>query len=312
MTWETFLDVLLDVAKDSAITFAAVLLISIIVSFFEDKLSKTVSTKNKLSPLIGASIGLIPQCGFSIVASDMYRKRSITMGTLVAVFIACSDEAIPIMIQNVSTNPKATLMILPLIGIKLVLGFIVGFFLDLFFGKKIAEVQKKAIEIRASRPQKIQFVGEANKSCCAPSVPLIAKKEDTKVKKHLVRPLLASLKILAYVVGINFVLSMIIALIGEDNLSAFLNASKWVSPIFSTMIGYIPNCASSIVITQLYVDGSISFGAALSGLIVNAGIGLLFMFKDRKKWRESLIIFGVLTFVALLAGYVAIIIETLI
>ena len=302
------LDVLLDVVKDSLITFAIILIINIIVSFFENKLSNKINKSNKLSPLIGAGIGLIPQCGFSVVASDLYLKRRISMGTVIAVFIACSDEALPIMLAN----PSKVIMILPLLLIKLVVGFIVGFSFDMIFSSKIEKMQAKTLSLRPSKPQKISFSSQVQPDTCCTKNSIDFKKTDTKKENfnlHFVKPLLHSLKILAYVFGINLVLSFIIYFIGEDTISSFLITNKFVTPIISVLIGLIPNCASSIILTELYVSNAITFSASVAGLICNAGLGLIFILKDKKRWKEGLIIIGSVIIVGLVVGYLSLLIE---
>ena len=130
---EVFLDALIDSLKVLAVIFV----FNFIFTFFEKRIAKKINNKSKLNPLLGALFGLVPECGFSVVASDLYLKNHITMGTLVAVFIACSDEALPIFLSN----PSKIIMILPLLAIKFVVGFIIGFLVDVFLTK-----DKKAIE----------------------------------------------------------------------------------------------------------------------------------------------------------------------
>ena len=125
------LEVLLDALKDSFLAFTIILLFNILISFIEGKLASKVNKNNKLSPLLGSLIGLIPQCGFSIVATNLYTKSHITMGTLIAVYIACSDEALPLMLSE----PSKIYMVLPLLLIKLVIGFTFGYLIDVIFHK---------------------------------------------------------------------------------------------------------------------------------------------------------------------------------
>lgn len=298
MWWEVILDAL----KDSAITFAVIFVLNFLISLVEDKLAHVFIKNQKVSPLIGAAVGLVPQCGFPVVASDMYQKKHITMGTLIAVFIACSDEALPIMLSNINTI-KSTI---PLIIIKFVLGFVVGYLVDLIYTKNTKEV-KEEVTKRNIKDEQDSHIG-----CCHHEIEGEEKHNHNKkswVHNHLLHPLLHSLKLFAYILGINLVFGFIIFFVGEDTISNFLHANVWLTPLFSTLVGMIPNCASSVIITQMYIDQSIYFGAALAGLIINAGLGTLVLFKNVKNWKNNLIIISILLFVALCAGYITIAIQ---
>ena len=129
MTWELFFDILLDALKDSGIVFAFVFLFHVILSFIETPVSNFLVRRKKTSPIFGALFGLVPQCGTSVIAADLYIKRYITIGTVIAVFLSCSDEALIVLLE--AWNEK-TLMIFPLIGLKLLTGIVVGLLIDLF------------------------------------------------------------------------------------------------------------------------------------------------------------------------------------
>ncbi len=261
----------------------------VIISFCETWISKQLERSRGLSPLLGSLFGLIPQCGFSVVASDLYLKDRISMGTLIAVFIACSDEALPIFLSNPSTALDA----LPLLGIKFVLGFVVGYAVDLIYRPKRKEIPQEEIQKENQ---------EVHIGCCKHE---IDDENESKMHKHLVHPLIHSLKIFGYVLAVNIIFSLVLHYIGEDNLNAFLTQNKYLSPLYSTIIGLIPNCVSSVIISELFINGSISFGAALSGLIVNAGLGMLILLKDRKAVKKTLAVFLITFSVAIIAGYVA-------
>lgn len=285
---------------DSLKVLAVVIVLNIIISFFEGKLANKINENNRFSTLIGASIGLIPQCGFSIVASDMYQKKRITLGTLIAVFIATSDEALPIILSS----QDKILTIIPLIIVKLVMGFIVGSIVDLVID-------------RINRPNSfdealINTEEVIHKGCCSHTIEEHGDKKKTFIKDHFIHPILHSFKIFIYVFIINLIFGTLVHFIGEDTISNFLMTYKYLTPVISSLIGLIPNCASSVIITNLYVQGSITFGAAISGLITNAGLGLAFLFKNKKNIRINLIIIGILIITGLLCGYISIIIENLI
>jgi len=288
--WEILKDALLDAIKDSAITFAVIFVVYIIISFVETKLSALLEKRNKFSPLIGAAVGSIPQCGLVVVATDMYNKHHITMGTLIAVFIACSDEAVPIILSNFD---KA-LYALPLLAIKLVYGFIIGFVVDVIFSKAKEHVHEHVHECDKEND-------EIHLGCCGHTIE--RKDENDAIHAHVLHPLIHSAKILIYIFSVNFILNVIIGYIGEDTLANFIQSSKYLSPLFATFVGLIPNCASSVVLTELYLFNGLSFGACLAGLCINAGLGIMFLFKKKDHLKENLIILGILFASSLLIGY---------
>ena len=277
-------DVVLDALKDSAITLGVVFLFYFLLSFCEAWLSEKLEKAKKASPLLGAGLGLIPQCGTSVVAADLYLKERISMGTLIAVFIACSDEALPIIASNLNRG----WMVFPLLGVKFVLGAAVGFLTDLI-------IRRTAKPLGEDEGEKIHI------GCCGHE---IEEGEENGWHKHLFHPLFHSLKIFLYVFAVNIAFGLIIYYVGEDNFAAFLKGNRYLAPLYSTLIGIIPNCASSVIIAELYTMGNLSFGAALSGLVVNAGLGMVVLLKDHKAWKNTLTIFLITFFVALLAGYV--------
>lgn len=281
-------DVLLDALLDSLKVFAVVLAFNILISFIENWLAKKIEKNKKISPILGAAFGLIPQCGFSVVASDLYIKEHITMGTLVAVFIACSDESLPIIISNFNE----AYMALPLLGIKFVLGFAIGYLVDV-----IVRERKHVNE----HLDHCEHEEEIHVGCCHHH---IEDEEESKVHKHLLHPLIHSLKVLLYVFIINIIFGTIIYFVGEEQLSNFLMSNRYVAPLFATIIGLIPNCASSVILTELFIKHSISFGACLSGLIINAGLGTIVLFKNKDFVKKGLIIISILFIVSIVSGYV--------
>ena len=283
------LDLLLDAVLDSLKVLGFSFLIYFILSFFEDKISHMLEHHKKTSPIIGACAGLIPQCGISVVASDLYIKQHITIGTLFAVFFACSDEALPILISDFS---KA-LYVIPLLLLKVVFGFSFGYLLDLVIKSKNDnnDIDDDSIHI----------------GCCHHEI----DHESSKIKVHLVHPLLHSLKIFAYVFIVNVVFSLIIYFIGENNIINFLSANKYLTPILSAIIGIIPNCASSVLLCEVFIAGGIPFGGLFTGLCMNAGLGLVYLLKNKKSWKSVLILEGYLLLTSISLGYIIILVMNL-
>jgi hypothetical protein len=212
------------------------------------------------------------------------------MGTLIAIFIACSDEALPILFGNFTGS---WYMAFFLIGIKIVGGCLSGMLVDLIYRKGDAEVTEH-LEI---------CEGEAgiHHGCCGHQI-----EEDAKANpwhEHLVHPLVHSLKIFAYAFVISFLFGCLVLWIGPDNLSSFLTANYYFAPLYATVIGLIPNCASSVLISDLYLKGALPFGALVAGLSVNAGLGPLYLFKNKKTMAKGLAIEGLLIVFGLALGY---------
>ena len=279
MTWELFLEILLDSLKDSILIFAFVFLFHVILSFIETPVSNFLIKRKKTSPIFGSLFGLIPQCGTSVVAADLYVKKYITVGTLIAVFLSCSDEALIVLISDWSTK---SLAVFPLMGFKLVAGITFGLLIDLI--------------IRHQHVEDVNHV-EEEKECHT------HHHENTPAHAHLIHPLIHSLKILAYVFIINLALGLLIGWVGQDAFNNFMVANKYLAPLFTSIIGLIPNCASSVFVSELYLSGTLSFGALLAGLLVNSGLGIMILFKEYKSLKKTFIIMGVCFAIAVILGY---------
>lgn len=287
------LHIVLHSLDESLKVFLVALVLYFIISFVEERIAKVLGKKNRFSPVIASALGLIPQCGFSIVASDLYVKRHITMGTLIALFLACSDEALPILLSQ--TSKDNFLSIVLILGLKFVIGFITGYAVDFFLTRNKHEVHEHLEHCHES------FEEEVHIGCC--SHPIEGGDEHSKVYKHLIHPLLHSLKIFAYVLGITLLFNTAIHFIGKDKIADFLQTNKYLAPLFASLIGVIPNCAASVVITNVYLLGGLSFGACISGLCMNAGLGLVFLFKKKTNIKNTMTILGIMFGVSLFVGY---------
>ena len=232
----------------------------------------------KTATLFGSLFGLIPQCGTSVLGADIYLKRYITIGTLIAIFLSCSDEAIIVMLSRMN---EKTIIVLPLIASKFVIGFVVGLLVDLIY-----------------RKQKINEEYHEDHQCHQ------HHEENTNLHRFLIHPLIHSLEIFVYVFLINVGLGLIIAGVGEENFSNFLTTNRYLAPLFASIIGLIPNCASSILISELYMTNSLSFGALLAGLLVNSGLGMMILLKSKNTFKETLLIIGICFVTAILSGYI--------
>lgn len=317
---ETILDALLDSLKILPILFLAYVLIEIV----ELKTSKTIEhsklLKGKYSPLVGASAGLIPQCGFSVIATDLYSKRKISVGTLLALYIATSDEAVPILLSY----PDQYKNLFIILAVKFVLALVVGYGAQFvlkyvykpkpeFVGYlKTNNTKSYSINSQQSKVEHNYFVGDVvleqpdtdmhHKGCCGHHI----EKEDDKhsVWDFIYHPILHSLKVFGFILIVNIVFGIIIYFVGANNIANTLNAVKWIQPFIAGLVGLIPNCASSVIITNLFAMGGLSLGACISGLIANAGIGLAVLVKQNPNRKHTISIILTLYLISVITGLI--------
>ena len=210
---------------------------------------------------MGGTLGVLPQCGFSAAASSLYTGRVITVGTLLAIYLSTSDEMLPILISQ--SVPVST--IAKILGAKVLIAVISGFFAEWIYVKALGRTEKK---------MDIHAVCEEEKCHCEDGIFLSACKH--------------TLRIFCYIFLISFVLTGAVEVIGEDALARVFTAVPIVGEAAAALIGLIPNCASSVVITELYLDGIINSGAMMSGLLVNAGVGILVLFRLNRDRKQNL------------------------
>jgi len=302
---EEFLHILLhsliDTAKLLPVLFVVYFLIELLEYKNIFKFEKSKLLKGKSSPVMGALFGSVPQCGFSVISSELYSKRKISIGALIAVFVATSDEALPLMISNYKAIPSLLL----LLAVKIVMAIIIGYLAMLLYSKvfKFEKIENKSLEnnkenhCEKEQPDEHKDEHEEHlHACCHHDL------QDEKFDwKH---PLIHCLKITLYIFIFNVVFGMIVELVGEDNLISFLGTNHFLQPLLAVIIGLIPNCVSSVVITELYLAGGLTFGSIVAGLSVNAGIGLIVLFKENKNKKENLFIVLSLIIPSLVFGYI--------
>ena len=307
--WETILDAFIDSIKILPIILVVYFLIEFLEYKNALKFEHSKLLKGKASPVMGALFGCIPQCGFSVVTTDLYSKKVVSIGALIAVYLATSDEALPIMLAE----PSHILDLLLLIGSKLVLGIGIGY-LAMFLHSKLFK-NNKAILAESKNQATIKTVNkekedahshnhenenEENSSsgtagCCHHNI-------DAK-KFEWVHPLVHCLKIFSYILVVNLALGILIYFVGEENFFNFLQSNNAFQPILAVLVGLIPNCSASVFITELYLAGGLSFGSILAGLCVNSGIAIILLLKQNKNWKENLFIFCMLIIPSLAVGY---------
>lgn len=270
---DILLDALLDGIKILPFLFLVYLLIAYLEEHTDNKLYHKLTNGKWLGPIIGSTLGCLPQCGFSVVGANLYSKGLVTLGTLLAIFISTSDEAIPILVAH----PGMMKTVGSVLGLKVLIAMVMGLVTDLTFkGWSKSSVQRVQVENTES------VKCGCSHGCC--------QTQGNTLKNAL----LHTLKVFGYIVVINLILNGIIESIGEEYLSQFLLTESIWQPALAALIGLIPNCAASIVLTEMYVAGSLSIGALIAGLCTGAGVGLIMLFKANKNFKENLKIVGVL------------------
>lgn len=267
------LDTLLDTVKLVPFLFVAFLIIEYVEHKLGSKTENVIKKSGKYSPLLGSLLGLIPQCGFSVVATNLYITRIISLGTLIAIYLSTSDEMLPIMISH---NVDIKIIILILLC-KFVIAFIFGYLIDFIFRKKRSD-------------DKIYDICHDEHCGCEES--------DNLFKSSLIH----TIKTVIYLLIITFIINLLFTYVGEQYLSNLLYKNRLIGPLIASLIGLIPNCGASIMITELYLSNTISFASTLSGLLTSSGVALLVLFKSNKNFKENLSILATLYFIGVIVG----------
>lgn len=298
------LDIISDCLSDSLKMLPLIFLTYVIIELIERKADFAKNGRfltGKAAPVLGSLAGAFPQCGISVMSAKLYERGIIGVGTLLSVFIATSDEAFSILISS-----PQRLALIPLLLIKIVIAVIVGEVANLIFHKKITpEDEKFDHEEICTHCHDHGTEDEDEHDDDHRETRSHAKK--LWAKRYLLIPLIHSLQTFAYVLAVTLVFGVLFddnGLIGADKLSAFLDSSKYFAPFITSLIGLIPNCASSAVITSAYVRGAISFGAMTAGLISNAGVGLAILFKNTRKTKRNLLIMLTLYLIGSICGII--------
>lgn len=271
---------LLDSIKLLPFLFVTYLIMEYIEHKAGNKTQHMIKKSGKMGPFIGGLLGIVPQCGFSAAASNLYAGRIITMGTLLAVFLSTSDEMLPILISEQVAIP----VIIKILAVKALIGVAAGFIIDLFIRKKTDEEDHLRID---------HICDHEHCHCNEGRIVVSAFRH--------------TIQIFLFIILITFILNILIETIGEETLAGFLSGMPVFGPIVAGLVGLIPNCASSVIITQLYLEGVLSAGSMMAGLLVGAGVGVLVLFRVNDKIKENIQITALLYIIGVIAG---IIIET--
>ena len=266
---EVIQDTLLDTIKLLPFLFVAFLIIEFIEHKLSNKQENIISKSGKLGPIVGALLGAVPQCGFSVLATNLYVTRIISLGSLISIYLSTSDELIPLMISHNAPITK----ILSIVSIKVVIGIISGFLIDLFIRKTT----------------KSDFVLCEDEDCdCDHSI----------IKSSLIH----TLKISFFILIITFLINVLFHYADLSFLESALKNNKIITPFIASLIGLIPNCASSVMISELYLNNLISLGTTLSGLLTGSGVAIMVLVRKNKNISENIFIIGLIYIIGVIWG----------
>lgn len=276
MIADAILDTLLDGIKLLPFLFITYLVMEYIEHKTSQKTAHIMKKSGKWGPIWGSALGIVPQCGFSAAASNLYAGRIITVGTLVAVFLSTSDEMLPILVSE-QVNP---ITIIRILAVKAVIGILAGFTVDFVIQSKKGYKEEKL---------RIEHMCDHQHCHCG----------EGKIFKSA---LSHTLQIFAFILFITLVINLMIGYVGEEQLAAVISGKPVLGPAISGLIGLIPNCASSVVLTQLYLEGVLGAGAMIAGLLSGSGVGLLVLYKVNDDLKENVIVTVLLYVIGVVFG----------
>ncbi|KMT22523.1 putative manganese transporter [Clostridium cylindrosporum] len=247
---------------------------------FSARLQDKVRNAGILGPLLGAIVGIIPQCGFSVMAVALYSRKIISLGTMMAIFLATSDETIPVLLST----PGAYKHILPIIGAKLVIAIVAGYIIDIIFGRKSMKVDIKSTKEMESEGEKC------------------LDHEKISLSKVFIHSIQRSFKVGIYIYVITVLITLLIEYFHIDKFDSIIFTEGYIQIFLVSLIGLIPNCAVSLGIVKLFTMNVIGFSSVIAGLSSNAGLALIFLFKESKNKKKALLITLMLFVISLLSG----------
>ncbi|MGI6030473.1 MAG: putative manganese transporter [Eubacteriales bacterium] len=257
------MEYLLDAFWDTWKTLPFLFLVYLLLEILEHKLSHHTLNMGRFGPVVGSAVGILPQCGFSVAATTLFNKQAISLGTLLAVYLATSDEAIPILLAH----PQQSGTLIRLLAVKFIVGVLAGLLIDLLFQRQ---------------PDADCYCTQCHEP---PAAPEHHHHHTTSTQAVLWHSARKTLQIALFLVAVLFVLNLLIGLLGEERLESLLLQGSWLQPLVCGLVGLIPTCVPSILITQLFLEGSLSFSSAVAGLCTGAGMGILVLFKENHQPR---------------------------
>lgn len=264
------------------------------VSIFEfrygDRMNRSIAHLGIWGPVAGALFGCMPQCGFSVVASALYVKRLISTGTLLAVFLSTSDEAIPVLLSM----PDKAAVVGVLLAIKVAIAIAAGVTVDLLIRKPRALIPDHDISACGSCGDAVK----GHPGCCSHGL----EGKHSLLKALLLHPLWHTAKIFAYLFVLTIAMNVCLEWLGTDTVEKLLMSGTVFQPVLAALIGLVPTCFASVLLADLYAAGAISFGALVAGLCSGAGLGLLVLVKENKDRADTARVIGLLLAVSIISG----------
>lgn len=273
--FDVFLDATIDSIKMLPFLFVAFLAIEALEHYSEEFSEKMMRKARKAGPVIGAILGCFPQCGFSVMGANLFAARVISAGTLLSIFLATSDEAILIILGN----PGYAKEVVWLLGAKVIIAIVAGYSVNIIFGDRLRS----------------DVIGPDICEHCG------CHDERTGILLPAWRH---TIKVFAYIYVLNFVLGFLVELFGITRISTIMLNGTIIQPFITALVGLIPNCAASVLLTQLYLHQAISFASVISGLCTGAGVGLLVLFRVNRDRMENIKILGLLYAIAVISGII--------
>lgn len=301
---EFVVDVVIDALKDTAelipFLFATYVVISLLDLFASDKTTAAIQRAGHAGPLIGGVLGVVPQCGFSAMGASLYADRIVSLGTFVAVILSTSDEMLPLLLaEHVEVGLLARILVT-----KAVLGVILGFAIDLVLRAVLGRTSLAGVDesdAGEEQDEDAEFDPSAYSCDCGCGEPLTRGQTAWWV---VVNSAYRTFQVVVFIFVVSVLLNALIALVGEDALASFLSGNAVVATLVSGLVGLVPNCAASVVLTQLYIDGVLGFAPMIAGTLVAGGAGYLVLFRMNGNMRENVAIVGIVYALGVCVGLV--------
>lgn len=270
---EALEETLLDSLKLLPFLFITYLIMELIEHKAGKKTTEVIEKAGRFGPILGGILGVVPQCGFSVAAANLYAGRVITIGTLISIFLSTSDEMLPILIsEGAPVN-----LIIKVLAIKIVTGIVLGCIIDIVLRKKV------------KKEEKIHEICEHEHCNC----------EEDGILKSTIKH---TIQVFIYIFVISLAINIILFMIGEDKIANIMSNIPIIGAAVACFIGLIPNCASSVILTEMYLENIIELGTMIGGLLVNSGLGLLILFKVNKNKKENIGIVGILYIIGFISA----------
>ena len=306
------LDVVLDALLDTLKMLPFLFVLYVLIELLEHRTrvgAPSRALSGKAAPLIGGATGLIPLCGFSVMAGKLFERGLITLGTLLAVFIATNDEALLVLALAELSWQQKLLSVGVIVAVKLVLAVAAGYLADLFLRGKAqplsplpAHEHDHAHEHHGHEHEHEHHDHEHDRD--HEEFHVCEHKHEGALTLYFLSPLLHALQVAAAILVVNFAFGTLFFLVGEERVVGFLEgAGYWFQPLVAVLVGLVPNCASSVVLAETYAVGGLTLASCLAGLVTNTGLGILVLFQNARAWKRNLAVLGVLTALGIAVGY---------